>query len=48
MKIEGNVIERNPEFEMEHRNLFRKTDFKKGTVIIDGVEYEREIKIFLL
>lgn len=46
MKIEGNVIERNPEFEMEHRNLFRKTDFKKGTVIIDGVEYELRDKNF--
>ncbi|MFR3817987.1 MAG: fructose-1,6-bisphosphatase [Fusobacterium varium] len=46
MKIEGNVIERNPEFEMEHRNLFRKTDFKKGTVIIDGIEYELRDKNF--
>lgn len=46
MKIEGNVIERNPEFEMEHRNLFRKTVFKKGTVIIDGVEYELRDKNF--
>ena len=46
MKIEGNVIERNPDFEMNHRNMFRKTDFKKGTVTIDGIEYELRDKNF--
>lgn len=46
MKIEGNVIERNPNFEMEHRNMFRKTDFKKGTVIIGETEYELRDKNF--
>ena len=46
MKIEGNVIERNPEFEMSHRNMFRKTDFQKGTVVIGGTEYELRDKNF--
>lgn len=46
MKIEGNVIERNPEFEMNHRNMFKKTDFQKGTVVIDGTEYELRDKNF--
>ena len=46
MKIEGNVIERNPEFDMDHRNMFRKTDFERGIVTIDGVEYELRDKNF--
>ena len=38
-KLEGQVIRRNPEFEMEDRLLLDKMDLKKGTILIDGKEY---------
>jgi len=38
-KLEGEVINRNPEFDMEERNLLHKIDFKKGTIILEGKEY---------
>lgn len=38
-KLEGQIIERNPEFGMEHRLLLDKINREKGTVIIEGVEY---------
>jgi fructose-1,6-bisphosphatase-3 len=38
-KLEGAVIKRNPDFEMEDRMLLQNIDFKKGTVNIGGVEY---------
>jgi fructose-1,6-bisphosphatase III len=36
-KLEGKVIERNPQFDMVHRRLLHHIDFNKGTVTIDGV-----------
>ena len=38
-KQEKLVIDRNPEFGMEDRNLLHLIDFKKGTIRIDGVDY---------
>lgn len=38
-KLEGQIIERNPEFGMEHRLLLDKINREKGTVVIEGVEY---------
>ena len=38
-KLEGQLIQRNPEFEMEDRLLLDKIDFKNNTVIIDGKSY---------
>lgn len=38
-KLEGQLIMEHPEFEMEHRLLLDKIDIKKGTVIVEGVEY---------
>lgn len=38
-KLEGQLIRRNPTFEMEHRLLLDKMDLKKGILKIDGVEY---------
>ncbi|PKP42607.1 MAG: class 3 fructose-bisphosphatase [Bacteroidetes bacterium HGW-Bacteroidetes-10] len=38
-KLEGEVINRNPEFNMEERKLLHKIDFKKGTIILEGKEY---------
>ncbi len=39
-KIEAAVIGRHPEFQMEHRNLLDKIDFKSGVINIDGREYQ--------
>lgn len=38
-KLEGQIIMRRPEFEMEDRLLLDKVDFDKKTVRIDGVDY---------
>jgi fructose-1,6-bisphosphatase-3 len=38
-KLEGQMIKRHPEFEMEDRLLLDKIDPKKGTVLLEGKEY---------
>ncbi len=38
-KLEGQLISRNSDFEMERRNLLHKIDFNKGAVEIEGKEY---------
>lgn len=38
-KLEGNIIKRHPEFEMQDRLLLDKIDFEKGTILIDGKQY---------
>ena len=40
LKLEGQLIERHPEWDMNERDIFRKVDFRKGTVTLDGVEYK--------
>ena len=39
-KLDGQTIQRNPEFGMEHRKLLDKIDYEKGTIEIDGKTYE--------
>ena len=39
-KLEGQLIKRNPEFEMDDRLLLDKIDYKNNTVIIGGKSYE--------
>lgn len=39
-KLEWGVIKRNPNFRMEHRLLLDKIDHEKGTILLDGKEYE--------
>ncbi|MCM1319852.1 MAG: fructose-1,6-bisphosphatase [Muribaculaceae bacterium] len=39
-KLEAAIIARNPEYGMENRNLLHRIDFEKGTVNINGVDYE--------
>jgi len=39
LKLEGQVILRNPDFNMENRLLLDKIDYEKQTVCIDGKEY---------
>ena len=38
-KIEGQMIHKHPEYEMEHRLLLDKLDLEQGKIMIDGVEY---------
>ncbi len=38
-KLEGQAVERNPEYDMEHRTLLHRIDPKAGTVTIDGGTY---------
>ena len=38
-KLEGQIIKRHPEYEMDNRLLLDKVDHDKHTVCIDGVEY---------
>lgn len=39
LKLEGQLHERHPEWGMEERDIFRRVDFEKGTVRIDGKEH---------
>lgn len=45
-KLEGQLIARNPNFEMEHRLLLDKIDYEKGTIVIGGKAYELLDKYF--
>ncbi len=38
-KLEGQLMKKHPEYRMENRRLFERTDFRRGTVEIDGVTY---------
>ncbi|MEY8516852.1 fructose-1,6-bisphosphatase [Lachnospiraceae bacterium 29-84] len=38
-KLEGKLIQKRPEFEMEHRLLLDKIDLEKGTVWVEGKTY---------
>ena len=44
-KVEGQLIEENPDFELEHRRLLHLIDYDKGTISINGVEYELMDKV---
>ncbi len=39
LKLEGQLIERHPEWNMESRDIFRRVDLEAGTVTIDGKSY---------
>lgn len=38
-KLEGQLIKRHPEYQMDHRLLLNQIDIKKGTVMVEGKEY---------
>lgn len=44
LKLEGEIIGRRPEFEMNDRLLLDKIDMKRGLVVINGKEYELKDK----
>ena len=35
-KIEGHIIDRNPEYEMQERNLLDQIDYETGTIVMGG------------
>lgn len=39
-KLEGQLIERNPQWELEHRRLMHRIDLENGRIEIDGVRYD--------
>ncbi len=39
-KLEGQVIMRNPQFEMDDRLLLNYIDYEKGTITLEGKEYD--------
>lgn len=45
-KLEGQIVMRNPNFDMSHRLLLDKIDYEKGTIRIDGTEYALKDKYF--
>lgn len=45
-KLEGELISRHPEFGMEDRKMLHKIDFDKGTIKLEGVEYELKDRDF--
>ncbi len=39
-KLEAEIINRRPDFEMEDRLLLHRIDYGKGTITLNGIEYE--------
>lgn len=44
-KVEGQLIDEYPEFDLADRKLLDKIDYERGTVVVDGVEYELADKV---
>lgn len=40
LKLEGQLIGRHPEWDMDERDIFRRVDFESGTVVIHGREHK--------
>ena len=38
-KLEGQIIERNPQWELDHRRLLHRIDHDRGLITIDGQQY---------
>ncbi len=45
-KLEGQMVQRHPEWNMLHRDLLSQCDFEKGTITLEGKEYELTDKNF--
>jgi fructose-1,6-bisphosphatase-3 len=39
IKLEGQMLARNPEWKLEHRRLLHRIDHARGTIEVDGVTY---------
>lgn len=40
LKLEDQLIRKNPQFQMNHRLILDKIDWEKGTIVIDGKEWK--------
>ena len=38
-KLEGQLVERHPEYGMDHRRLLHRIDYEKGTITLEGKTY---------
>lgn len=45
-KVEARLIDENPSFGLQDRKLLHRIDYDKGTVTVDGVEYELTDTVF--
>ena len=45
-KVEGALIDENPAFGLEDRKLLHRIDYERGTVVLDGAEYELTDTVF--
>ncbi len=45
-KLEGQMVERHPEWEMDDRNVLKRIDYERGVIEIKGVEYELRDRYF--
>jgi len=45
-KLEGQLLRKHPEYDLDSRRLFERTDFRRGVITIDGREYELMDKNF--
>ncbi len=45
-KLEGQMIARNPQWEMGHRRLMHRIDYARGTIEIDGVTFPLRDTLF--
>lgn len=45
-KVEAQLIDENPSFGLGDRKLLHRIDFDRGTVVVDGVEYELTDRVF--
>lgn len=39
LKLEGQVIDRRPQYQMDDRLVLSKIDYQHGTIVLDGAEY---------
>lgn len=45
-KVEARLIDENPGFGLQDRKLLHRIDYDKGTVVVDGIEYELTDTVF--
>ncbi|MBQ9001374.1 MAG: fructose-1,6-bisphosphatase, partial [Eggerthellaceae bacterium] len=45
-KVEAELIGEYPSFGLEDRKLLHQVDYERGTVVVDGIEYELTDKVF--
>lgn len=41
-KLEGQIIQRHPEYHLENRNLLHRIDYEHNTIEVDGITYTME------